>query len=115
MSEVLAVQQQTSRNGGPPAVEVADLRKEFSRRDKKAAATEIHTCAVCGATTHFELTAAFKATNPGVDIMGVNMRLFEPGELNGVEVRFPNGKDWPGEGPYEFRRAALTISDATPW
>jgi hypothetical protein len=26
--------------------------------------------------------------------MGVNMRLFETDMLAGIELRFPNGKDW---------------------
>jgi hypothetical protein len=43
------------------------------------------------------------------------MRLFDPDELHGVEIRFPNGKEWTGEGPYEYRRAAIKISDAAPW
>ena len=33
----------------------------------------------------------------------------------GVEIRLPNGKDWPGEGPYVYRRAAMKISDGAPW
>ena len=37
MSEVIEIEPSTSSNGkAVPAVEVRDLRKEFSRRDKKA-------------------------------------------------------------------------------
>jgi hypothetical protein len=87
----------------------------FVRRDKKSPGVEIHSCLDCAATTHFVLTNAFKARNPSADQVGVNMRLFDPDELKGVEVRFPNGKDWSGEGAFGYRRDAMTISDSTPW
>jgi hypothetical protein len=87
----------------------------FVRRDKAVPSVEIHSCASCAATTHFVLTSAFRERNEGVDVVGVNMRLFEPEDLDGVEVRFPNGRDWPGEGPYGYRRAAITIGDGAPW
>jgi hypothetical protein len=87
----------------------------FIRRDKVNPGVEVHSCASCDTTTHFVLTDSFKAQNPSADVVGVNMRLFDPSELNGVEVRYPNGKDWPGEGPYRYRRAALTIGDGSPW
>ena len=87
----------------------------FMRRDKENAAAEVHSCLRCGATTHFVLSAAFKKENPSADQAGVNMRLFDPEDLKGVEVRFPNGKDWVGDGPFEYRRAAMTISDTLPW
>lgn len=87
----------------------------FVRRDKPAAGVEVHSCSTCGATTHWVLTQTFQEQNKSVDQMGVNMRLFDPDELMGVEVRFPNGKDWPGEGPFGYRRPAMTISDSMRW
>ena len=87
----------------------------FVRRDKTVPGVEVHSCASCATTTHFVLTESFKERNRAADLIGVNMRLFDPDELHGVEIRFPNGKDWPGEGPYGYRRAAMTISDATAW
>lgn len=87
----------------------------FARRDKAVPGVEVHSCASCATTTHFALTALFKERNRSADLVGVNMRLFDPDELIGVEVRFPNGKDWPGEGPYGYRRTAMTISDTAPW
>ncbi|MEM5517751.1 hypothetical protein WNY37_12400 [Henriciella sp. AS95] len=87
----------------------------FMRKDKPNAGVEVHTCQTCGATTHFELAPAFKAQNPGADLLGVNMKLFAAADLTGVEVRYPNGKDWSGEGPFGYRRDAMTISDASPW
>ena len=87
----------------------------FVRSDKKTPGVEIHSCENCATTTHWVLTKSFKEQNKSVDRMGVNMRLFDPDELKGVEVRFPNGKDWAGEGSFGYRRTAMTISDSTPW
>lgn len=53
--------------------------------------------------------------NDGADVTGSNRRLFDPDELAGVEVRFPNRKEWSSEGPYEYRRAALMIGTDGPW
>ncbi len=85
------------------------------RDDKKSPAVAIHSCEKCAVTTHWVLTKSFKEKNPSADQVGVNMRLFDPDELEGVEVRFPNGKEWTGEGPFGYRRPALTISDNSPW
>lgn len=87
----------------------------FVRTDKPNAGVAVHACRTCSATTHFELTEAFKAQNEGADLTGVNMRLFEPSELGGVEIRYPNGRDWAGDGLFEYRREAMTISDSMPW
>jgi hypothetical protein len=84
----------------------------FVRRDETIPGVEIHSCAT---TTHFVLTEAFLEQNASADLVGANMRLFDPDDLKGVEVRFPNGKDWTGEGPFGYRRAAMTISDSAPW
>ena len=99
----------------PASVTAVGATVPYMRADKPAPAVEVHSCARCAATTHFVLAKAFKEKNPSADVTGVNMRLFDPDELHGVEVRFPNGKDWPGEGDYGFRREALTIGDATRW
>ena len=87
----------------------------FLRSDKKNAAAQIQFCETCGTSTHWDFTEAFKEENASVDLMGVNMRMFEPDELKGVEVRFPNGKEWSGEGPFDYRRYALTIGDRELW
>lgn len=87
----------------------------FSRSDRALPGVAIHSCSICAVTTHWVLTEAFKKQNPGADQVGVNMKLFDPDDLKGVEVRFPDGKAWAGEGPFTYRRAAMTISDALPW
>lgn len=97
------------------AVSTTGKTASFIRRDKKSPGVEIHSCANCATTTHWVLTAAFREQNPSADQMGVNMRLFDPDELKGVEVRFPDGKGWAGQGPFGYRRAAMIISDSMRW
>ena len=86
----------------------------FIRQDKNGAFAQVHSCKTCAATTHFVLTESFKLNNPSIDQVGVNMRIFEPSELDGIEVRFPDGSNWIGEGAYDYRRNPMTISSTTP-
>lgn len=88
---------------------------QFSRSDKGESAVAVHSCSICGTTTHFALTEDFKEQHPGVDQMGVNMRLFDPEELNGVEVRYPDGRAWTSEGDYAFRSGPKVIGETTFW
>ena len=87
----------------------------FMRRDKDTPIVAVHACRACAATTHFALTTAYKGQNPLVDLLGVNMRLFDPDELQGVEVRYPDGKAWSGQGPYGYRREAMAIGESARW
>ncbi|MBI1339249.1 aldehyde-activating protein [bacterium] len=97
------------------SVRTRGVTRSFARADRTTPGVEVHSCVVCSATTHWTLTARFKALNPTADQVGVNMRLFDPDELAGVEVRFPDGKAWSGTGPYGYRRPALTIGPASRW
>ncbi|MEL7128497.1 MAG: aldehyde-activating protein [Pseudomonadota bacterium] len=96
-------------------VSVLGHTASYSRVDTSTPIVEIHSCKVCSATTHFVLTDAYQAKFPDIDQVGVNMRLFDPEALVGVDVQYPNGKDWSGDGPFGFRRNAMTISDEHPW
>ena len=87
----------------------------YLRGDKDNPFACVHSCTTCGATTHFTLSEAFQDENPTVDMIGVNMRLFEADALQGVEVRFPNGRDWGGEGAFDYRREAHTIGPGWVW
>ncbi len=98
-----------------PSVKTHSQTSSVTRRDMGSPCVEVHSCAICATTTHWVLTKAFKEQNPSADQMGVNMRLFDPGELEGVQVHFPNGQDWDGEGPYGYRRPAMTIGAGTSW
>ncbi len=86
----------------------------FVRRDKEGAAAQVHSCEICGATTHFDLTDDFKANNPSADQVGVNMRLFGRFDLEGVEVRYPDGMNWDGKGAFGYRRGPMVIGEESP-
>ncbi|GAC1575720.1 MAG: hypothetical protein NVS3B5_06920 [Sphingomicrobium sp.] len=70
---------------------------------------EIHFCATCGATTHFILTPSAVARF-GNSMMGVNMWLADETALAGLELRFPNGKAWPGEGDFTYVRVSRILA-----
>ncbi|MEM1403869.1 MAG: aldehyde-activating protein [Pseudomonadota bacterium] len=85
------------------------------RKDKAVAAVTLHACAACGTTTHFTLSEAFLKDNPDADQVGVNMKLFDASQLEGVEVRFPDGASWSGSGEFGYRRDPITISADSFW
>lgn len=97
------------------AVSAAGETQTYSRSDKTEPSVKIHSCPTCGTTTHFTLTEASKAREDVIDHVGVNMRLFQSKDLSGVEVRYPSGAAWSGEGPFGYRRPSLTISEQEPW
>lgn len=99
----------------PDAVQAEGETVSFSRNDKPLAAVEIHSCARCSATTHWVRTEGFKTAHGQNDMAGVNMRLFDPDTLNGVDVQFPDGKTWSGEGEFGFRRDAIHIGKDARW
>ena len=41
--------------------------------------------------------------------MGVNMRLFDADSLIGIELRFPDGANWIGKGPFDTRKPSVVI------
>ncbi|MEZ5996061.1 MAG: hypothetical protein R3C25_09915 [Hyphomonadaceae bacterium] len=90
-------------------VSVAGATHCYTRADKPDPAVSLHFCPICGNTTHWLLAPAFLAKNPGVDRMGVNMRLFESTDLTGVEVRYPDGASWDGAGAYADLRVATAL------
>ncbi len=95
----------------PADVTVSGTGPGYTRRDYPEPAVEIRFCARCGATTHWILTEAFVASSGQNDRMGVNMKLFDGSDLTGVELRFPDGKNWFGEGTFGFRRAPVIIGE----
>lgn len=94
----------------PSAVTVTGVASRYVRADKADPAAEIAFCPTCGATTHFTLTPGAVAQF-GDTMMGVNMRLADQRDLAGIELRFPDGRAWSGEGDYSFVRAARVIGD----
>lgn len=71
----------------------------YRRSDYKEPAVQLHFCSKCGTATHWTLTEHFEG-----DRVGVNMRIFEPKELNGVEARTLDGRNWFGDGEANHRR-----------
>lgn len=92
----------------PSDVGVAGTTKGFSRGDKEDPSAEVQFCANCGSTTHFTLTASAVSKFGNVQ-MGVNMRLADERDLAGIELRYPDGRAWPGKGNFDYVREARII------
>ena len=98
----------------PSEVSVDGTTRHYSREDKAEPAAQVHFCPTCGSTTHFNLTPE-AAAKFGNSLMGVNMRLADESDLAGVELRYPDGKAWPGEGEFGYVREARIIGrEAAP-
>lgn len=79
-------------------VTVSGETRQYQRTDREVPIVNIHSCESCANTTHWTLTEPGREVADHPERMGVNMRLFEPSELIGIEKRFPNRADWTG-GP----------------
>ncbi len=97
----------------PPEVSIEGTTKGYSREDKDEPAAEIHFCPNCGSTTHFILTASAVSKFGNVQ-MGVNMHLADERDLAGVELRYPDGRAWPGKGSFGYVQEARIIADEPP-
>ncbi|MCW3835276.1 GFA family protein [Sphingomonas canadensis] len=92
----------------PSEVTVTGAGSSFRRKDKADPAVDVHFCAACGSTTHFRLTGSALAKF-GDTMMGVNMWLADEADLAGVELRFPDGRNWDGAGEFGHVRPAEVI------
>jgi hypothetical protein len=92
----------------PAEVSVEGETGAHRREDKADPFAEVHFCMRCGSTTHFVLTPSAVAKF-GNTLMGVNARLADDSELVGVELRYPDGRAWPGEGEFTYLRPARII------
>ena len=92
----------------PSEVGVEGKTTSFTRQDKSDPSAEVHFCSSCGSTTHFVLTETAVAKF-GNSLMGVNMWLADPQDLAGLELRFPDGRSWPGEGDFSYLRETRLI------
>jgi hypothetical protein len=92
----------------PSEVSVEGATKRYCREDKDDPAAQIRFCAHCGSTTHFTLTES-AAAKFGNSLMGVNMRLADERDLAGMELRYPDGRAWSGEGEFGYVREAHII------
>ena len=92
----------------PAEVSVSGASATYRRGDKPEPGVDVHFCQTCGATTHFRMTPAAIARHGDV-MAGVNMGLADEVDLVGVEVRYPDGKAWSGEGAFGYYRKARVI------
>ena len=92
----------------PSEVAVEGTTEGYSRSDKDDPGAEIRFCPTCGSTTHFMLTESAVAKF-GNGMMGVNMRLVDETDLAGIELRYPDGKAWAGEGEFGYVREARIL------
>jgi len=76
----------------------------YYRADYAKPAVDIHFCKICGNCTHW-LPKLPEIANR----MGLNMRLFPASDLEGVELRFPDGRNWFGETDYGYRKSAVIL------
>lgn len=89
-------------------VDVIGKTKSYMRADKTEAVVQLHFCPSCGSSTHWKLSDSYDGE---IDRMGVNMHLFDTDILTGIELRFPDGKAWNGEGEYNYARAPVNFGD----
>jgi hypothetical protein len=92
----------------PLEVSIEGATKGYSRGDKEEPAAEIRFCANCGSTTHFVLTES-AVLKFGNSQMGVNVRLADEKDLAGTELRYPDGRAWPGKGGFSYVQEARII------
>ncbi len=92
----------------PAQVAVTGQSTSYRRHDKDQPGVDVHFCPQCGSTTHFRLTDAAIAIH-GDTMMGVNFALAEESELAGVELRYPDGKSWSGEGEFGYVRESRIL------
>lgn len=92
----------------PTEVTIAGHSSSYRRHDKDEPAVDVHFCPQCGSTTHFRLTE--QAVSKLGDVMvGVNMGLADQADLVGVELRYPDGKAWSGEGAFGYTRGSRIL------
>ena len=92
----------------PAEVTVSGATATHRRSDKPEPGVDVHFCASCGSTTHFRLTRSAAAKHGDV-VMGVNAGLADEAALAGVELRYPDGKNWSGEGEFGYVRAGRIL------
>lgn len=92
----------------PDDVTVTGATTSWQRDDRPEPGVAVHACAACATTTYFRLTPAAIARHGDVQ-MGVNMRLAAAADLAGIELRFPDGANWPGTGSFDYVRPAQML------
>ena len=85
------------------AVELVGEPRAYLRGDTGTPRLSFHFCGECGATTHWSPVA-----RSGSERRGVNMRLFEPAELAGIEVRYGDRRNaGRADPPRQYREPTI--------
>lgn len=92
----------------PSEVEVTGVGATYRRTDKPDPAADLNFCPTCGSTTHFTLTESAVAKY-GNTQTGVNMRLAKEADLAGIELHYPDGQAWSGEGDFTYVRPSEVL------
>lgn len=87
---------------------MAGAAKGYCREDKDDPNAKVLFCPTCGATTHFVLTPN-AVSKFGNSLMGINMWLADAQDLAGIELRYPDGQAWGGEGDFAYVQEARII------
>lgn len=93
----------------PRDVRVTGETLGYVRGDKPGAGASVRRCATCGSVTHFTLTPEMVEKH-GDTMLGVNVRLADPGALAGVELRYPDGAAWDGAGAFGYVRESVVLA-----
>jgi len=93
----------------PRDVTVIGETDRFIRGDVAEPYIAYHFCPACGSSTHWTALP-----NGPSERTGVNMRLFEPDGLEGLEVRFSDGLRREGKDRPPDRHEPITIRDRWP-
>lgn len=70
-------------------VEISGETSGYVRADLSPASLVFHHCPTCGTTTHWSPLKHGPHTR-----MGMNARLFDEDFTDGIEFRYPDGKNW---------------------
>ena len=87
----------------PSEVSVEGDVAGYRRSDKDVPNAQVQFCPTCGSTTHFVLTES-AVSKFGNSLMGVNMWLASAADRSGIELRYPDGEGWSGEGDFSYVR-----------
>ena len=83
------------------AVTIRGDTDSYVRADRDTPAVRVHFCGSCGCTTHWSPMPHIPQ-----DRTGVNVRLFDPSDLVGLTLNYPDGANWDGRSPHAMRRAS---------
>ena len=90
-------------------VRVEGATRTYARKDLVAPMIHLHFCDTCGTATHWSSIEPEKMAPEIAHRMGVNMRLVDEGLLSGVELRYPDGRNWTDDGRPSPRRPPVVM------